>query len=98
MVVGAAAWLLFGESLPPHRLIGIGLILSGVVLISSAPLQVAPDREQVARRVVAGGGAPVTQYTFGLLLVLISVVLEAGGRSALRLALTTTGTAAIPGA
>lgn len=37
VVVGAAAWLLFGESLPPHRLLGIGLILSGVVVISSSP-------------------------------------------------------------
>ena len=37
VVVGAAAWLLFDESLPPHRLIGIGLILAGVVLISSSP-------------------------------------------------------------
>lgn len=37
VVVGAAAWLFFDESLPPHRLMGIGLILAGVVLISSSP-------------------------------------------------------------
>ena len=37
VVVGAAAWLLFEENLPPHRLMGIGLILAGVVVISSSP-------------------------------------------------------------
>lgn len=37
VVVGVAAWLVFGESLPPHRLLGTGLILAGVVLISSSP-------------------------------------------------------------
>jgi drug/metabolite transporter (DMT)-like permease len=37
VVVGGAAWLLFGETLPPHRLLGIGLILAGVVQISRSP-------------------------------------------------------------
>ena len=49
VVVGAAAWLLFDESLPPHRLMGIGLILAGVVLISSSPHKSAAAPEKVAR-------------------------------------------------
>ena len=34
VTVGIAAWWQFGETLPPHRLIGIGLILLGVYFIS----------------------------------------------------------------
>ncbi len=34
VTVGLMAWWQFGESLPPHRLIGIGLILLGVYFIS----------------------------------------------------------------
>jgi drug/metabolite transporter (DMT)-like permease len=37
VVVGVAAWLLFKESLPPHRIAGIGLILYGVFWISRSP-------------------------------------------------------------
>jgi drug/metabolite transporter (DMT)-like permease len=37
VVVGVAAWLIFDETLPPHRLIGTGLILAGVILISQSP-------------------------------------------------------------
>lgn len=50
VVVGLAAWLIFKESLPPHRIAGIGLILTGVVLISRSPHQSAhsPDSEILA--------------------------------------------------
>lgn len=37
VAVGAAAWLVFGESLPPHRLAGTLMILAGVYLISRSP-------------------------------------------------------------
>jgi drug/metabolite transporter (DMT)-like permease len=37
VVVGLAAWGLFGESVPPHRMLGLGLILGGVALISQSP-------------------------------------------------------------
>ena len=37
VVVGPAAWLVFGESLPPHRLVGTLMILMGVYLISRSP-------------------------------------------------------------
>lgn len=42
VVVGVAAWLIFGESLPPHRLVGTGLILAGVILISQSPHRSVP--------------------------------------------------------
>ena len=58
VVVGAAAWLLFGESLPPHRFIGIGLILTGVVLISSSPHKSVAGPEKLARE-----SAPATGVT-----------------------------------
>lgn len=47
VVIGAAAWLLFKENLPPHRIIGILLILSGVIVISRSPHKTAaaPKRE-----------------------------------------------------
>ncbi len=44
VIVGTAAWLLFGESLPPHRLIGIALVLAGVFLISQSPHNSAAHR------------------------------------------------------
>lgn len=37
VMVGTAAWLVFGESLPPHRLAGTLMILAGVYLISRSP-------------------------------------------------------------
>ena len=37
VTVGLVAWWQFGESLPPHRLLGIGLILLGVYFISRTP-------------------------------------------------------------
>ncbi len=45
VIVGAAAWLLFGENLPPHRLVGIGLVLCGVFLISQSPHNSAAHRQ-----------------------------------------------------
>jgi multidrug transporter EmrE-like cation transporter len=42
VVVGLAAWLVFRESLPPHRIIGILMILGGVYLISRSPHRSTP--------------------------------------------------------
>jgi drug/metabolite transporter (DMT)-like permease len=55
IVVGAAAWLLFEETLPPHRLVGILLILSGVVFISRSPYRSAPapQRESLESELAA---------------------------------------------
>lgn len=47
VVVGIAAWLIFGESLPPHRLVGIGLILAGVILISRSAHRSAPHTHSI---------------------------------------------------
>jgi len=46
VVVGAAAWLVFGESLPPHRVLGILMILAGVYLISRSPHQSEPPMKR----------------------------------------------------
>ncbi len=53
VVVGVGAWLFFGESLPPHRLLGTGLILLGVFLISSAPHN--SRKGESARQLVSAG-------------------------------------------
>lgn len=37
VAVGLAAWWIFGETLPPHRILGIGLILLGVYFITRTP-------------------------------------------------------------
>lgn len=46
VVVGAAAWALFGEVMPVHRMVGTGLILAGVVLISQSPHRSVPRRHE----------------------------------------------------
>lgn len=42
VIVGLFAWLLFGESVPLHRIVGLLLILGGVVLISQSPHRSTP--------------------------------------------------------
>lgn len=37
VTVGLAAWCCFDEQLPPHRLLGVGLILLGVYFITRTP-------------------------------------------------------------
>jgi drug/metabolite transporter (DMT)-like permease len=55
VVVGVAAWLIFkNESLPPHRLVGIALILAGVILISQSPHRSAPHVRSIGVLVPAG--------------------------------------------
>ena len=54
VVVGIATWLLFGESLPPHRLIGTGLILAGVILISQSAHRAAPHTHSIGVLVPSG--------------------------------------------
>ncbi len=54
VVVGVASWLIFGEALPPHRLVGTGLILAGVILISQSAHRSAPHARSIGVLVPAG--------------------------------------------